>query len=358
MSLDQIINEVNKKYGPGTLVKGSQAKGAYIQRLTTGSFALDIETGGGWAQGKWNEIYGRLSSAKTFIVLKTIAANQELDPNFTAAMIDWEGAFDPSWAVKCGVDLSRLFYCSPEYMEEGLDIARKLIRSNEMPLIVFDSWAAASPEKEYTGEIDDNTVGLRARTGNKFVRLSKSKVDLTKELAEGQSTIIIINQLYQGIGQYVPDQTPGGVQVGYNCLIRIRIRRGDLEQSKDGTVVAQEAKFVVDKNKTFPPKKTGSFWFFTEDQEKGKAGDIWRVGEITDYAVIAGVIKKAGAWYTIPGVEKPVQGEAKVAQWLESHPEEAPRLEELIKKEIIHKGNYEQQGVEETGEDVSEEGEW
>lgn len=352
-NLNSVLNEINKKYGPGTIVKGSDAPGAYIQRIPTGSFALDIETGGGWAKGKWNEIYGRLSSAKTFVTLKTIAANQELDPNFVAGFIDWEGAFDPSWAIKCGIDLSRLIYCSPEFMEEGLDIARKLIRTKEVPLIVFDSWAAASPQKEYDGEIEDNTVGLRARTGNKFVRLSKGKVNLTEE-DTGQSTIIIINQLYQGIGQYVPDQTPGGVQVGHNCLIRVRIRRGDLKQEKDGTIYRQEAAFTVDKNKTYPAKKTGSFWFFTESRPGNPAGSIWHTDEVATYAVISGIIKQAGAWFTIPGIEKPVQGASKVISWLEENPEEMQRIEKLVIKEMFHK-NYEQQGIEEDGEEISEE---
>lgn len=340
MALDKLMEEINKKYGQGTLVKGADARGLKINRLRTGSLALDVATGGGWAQGKINEIFGPYSGGKTYVALLTVAQTQKEYPGSNVAWIDFEGAFDENWAKAIGVDTDSLLISAPEYMEDGLQIATQLIQSGEVVLIVVDSLAAACPKAEYDGDISDFTVGLRARLGNKFIRKSKPKSNLLQEGVDlGQTTLIIINQIYQGIGAYAGEETPGGNQVKFGAMLRVRVRKGDKDEminDKDGTLVMQQSKFTVVKNKTFPPHKTGSFMFSVKDNPRGKAGQIYRAGEIITFGVLTGVIKKGGAWYTLPdeiGGEK-FQGEVKLAEWVEEHPEEYKYLEELVIKEI------------------------
>jgi recombination protein RecA len=161
---------------------------------------MDIETGGGWAKGKINEIFGPPSGGKSFISYLTIATNQALYPDANFALIDFEGAFDEVWAKKIGVDKTRLLIASPVYMEEGLDIADALIKSGEMFLIIVDSWAAACPKAELDGEMGDFTMGLRARLGNKFIRKYRPTTQAgldTGEVDLGNTTLLIINQIYQ-----------------------------------------------------------------------------------------------------------------------------------------------------------------
>ena len=54
----QIIKDVNKKYGDGTFILGSDLKNHTFQRRTTGSLALDLALGGGWPLNCWCEIVG------------------------------------------------------------------------------------------------------------------------------------------------------------------------------------------------------------------------------------------------------------------------------------------------------------
>lgn len=335
MSLSMAIKEIEKRFGKGVVVPVSQAIGARFRRLSTGSLSLDIETGGGWIQGRFNEIFGPYSGGKTFIALHTVAANQKEYPTANFAWIDAEGAFDRTWAEKIGVDLDRLYIATPEYMEEALDIVDLLVKSQEMFMVVIDSWAALSPKSEFEGTMDDNTMGLRARTGNKFVRKTKPHSDLLREDIDlGKTTILVINQVYSGIGPYAGEETPGGRQLSFICLVRVRIRRGEMVQDSDGTLLVQESLFVVEKNKSAPPKTKGSFTFNVKDNLEGKAGEILRLDELLTYATKVGIIKRAGAWYTLPekyGVEKALQGGKAVKEWLIEQPEETlEEFEEMV----------------------------
>ena len=341
LAIQKVIEDVNKRYGKGALVRGADARGLRINRLKTGSIALDVATGGGWASGKLNEIFGMYSGGKTYVALLTMAQTQRDYPEANVALIDFEGAFDSNWAKKVGVDVDKLLISSPEYMEDGLQIAIDLIHSQDCALIVIDSLAAACPKAEYDGDITDFTVGLRARLGNKFVRKSKGKVDLTnEELDLGQTSILVVNQTYKNIGGYGdPDVTPGGEQVKFGAMIRVKIRKGEvINDSKDGTQLMQESRFTVVKNKTYPPHKAGAFWFSTQDNPKGRAGEIYRTGEIITYGILTDVISRSGAWYTLPeefGLEKALQGEAAVAEWVVENPDKYPRLEELVMQSIL-----------------------
>ena len=341
LAIQQVIDAANKKYGKGALVRGADARGLNIKRLKTGSIALDVATGGGWARGKLNEIFGQFSGGKSYVSMLTIAQTQRDYPAANIALIDFEGAFDSVWAKKIGVDVDNLIISSPEYMEDGLQIAIDLIQSKDCALIVVDSLAAACPKAEYDGEITDFTVGLRARLGNKFVRKSKGRVDLTTdELDLGQTTVLVVNQTYKNIGGYGdPDVTPGGEQVKFGAMIRVKIRKGEvINDTKDGTQIMQESRFSVVKNKTYPPHKAGVFWFSTTDNPKGKAGEIYRVGEIITYGVLTGIIQRAGSWYSLPeefGLEGKLQGEAAVSEWVENNQDKFPRLEELVMNAIL-----------------------
>ena len=82
-TIEEIVSSVNKKFGEDVMVKGSRVA-EKLPRITTGVLAFDMMLGGGWPVNQWSEIVGDESSGKTAIAYKTIAANQALDPNWTA----------------------------------------------------------------------------------------------------------------------------------------------------------------------------------------------------------------------------------------------------------------------------------
>ena len=59
LSLEEVRSELRKKYGDEIIVLGSELKGRVVQRVTTGSLALDMVLGGGWPLNRWNEIIER-----------------------------------------------------------------------------------------------------------------------------------------------------------------------------------------------------------------------------------------------------------------------------------------------------------
>ena len=84
--LAKAIAKLNKKLGADTIVLGADISES-IGRCTSGSLALDVVLGGGWPTNQWHEIVGEASNGKTALALKTIAANQKLDPEFTTVWV-------------------------------------------------------------------------------------------------------------------------------------------------------------------------------------------------------------------------------------------------------------------------------
>jgi len=338
LAIKQIMDEANKKYGKGFIVKGADAAGLELKRLHTGSLMLDLATGGGWAMGKINELYGKYSSGKSYVAQLTVAQTQRDYPDREVVWIDFEGAFDANWAKKIGVDTDSILITSPEFMEDGLQLAIDLIHSKDVSLIVIDSLAAAQPRSEGENEVGKVDVGTRAKISNKFVRKTRSKVDLTLPPDLGNSTILVLNQTYMQIGGYGDtDVTPCGEQMKFGAMLRVKIRKGDTEEDKEGTILMQEARFTVVKNKTHPPHTEGSFWFTVKDNPKGKRGEIYRAGEVITCGMLAGIIRRAGPWYYLPEQfgDLKFQGENKLADWVAENPEEYRKLEKLILQEVI-----------------------
>ena len=77
----KIVAQINKKLGPGTVITASQT--IMPERITTGSLTLDVVLGGGWPMNRWVELVGEASHGKTALALRTIAANQKKNPDFT-----------------------------------------------------------------------------------------------------------------------------------------------------------------------------------------------------------------------------------------------------------------------------------
>ena len=135
-SLKSIISTIQKKYGDDILVRGSEVK-EELPRITTGILAYDVMLGGGWPVNQWSEIIGEESSGKTALAYKTIAANQALDPNFTALWIAAE-EYVPEYAKAIGVDLDRLWVFESNLMEQVYDLIIKVMDNRAVDLIVID----------------------------------------------------------------------------------------------------------------------------------------------------------------------------------------------------------------------------
>ncbi|MEJ7832568.1 MAG: hypothetical protein WKF79_06620 [Nocardioides sp.] len=118
-----------------------------------------------------------------------------------------------------------------------------------------------------------------------------------------------------------PETTTGGKALKFYSSVRLDVRR--IETLKDGTdMVGNRTRVKVVKNKVAPPFKQAEF-----DIMYGKG--ISREGGLIDVGVEAGLVRKAGAWYTYEG-DQLGQGKENARTFLKDNPDLANELEKKI----------------------------
>ena len=319
-TLTEVINSINKDLGKGSIRTFNDSDIELdIDFIPTGSINLDLALGiGGYPKGRIIEIYGQESSGKTTLTLHAIA--EEQNKGGTAAFIDAEHSFDPTYAESLGVDLEKLIISQPDNGEQALEIADRLSRSGQVSLIIIDSVAALTPKAEIEGEMGDSKMGLHARLMSQALR------KMNGSLYKNKCTIIFINQLREKIGVMFgnPETTTGGNALKFYASVRLDIRKQS-QPIKDGDdAIGSRVKVKIIKNKVAPPFKTAEF-----DIIYGEG--ISMVSELIDIAVQKEIIKKAGSWYSY-NETKLGQGKDAVKLILKDNPEIVEEILSIIKK--------------------------
>ncbi|WP_460799047.1 recombinase RecA [Nocardioides pacificus] len=319
-SLDAALAGIEKQFGKGSIMRLGEETRAALGVIPTGAIALDVALGiGGLPRGRVVEIYGPESSGKTTVALHAVANAQAAGG--IVAFIDAEHALDPEYAKALGVDTDALLVSQPDSGEQALEIADMLIRSGALDLIVVDSVAALVPRAEIEGEMGDSHVGLQARLMSQALR------KMTGALNSSGTTMIFINQLREKIGVMFgsPETTTGGKALKFYASVRLDVRR--IETLKDGTeMVGNRTRIKIVKNKVAPPFKQAEF-----DIMYGKG--ISREGGLIDVGVDAGLVRKAGAWYTYEG-DQLGQGKENSRKFLRDNPDLANELEKKILEKL------------------------
>ena len=314
-ALQLAMEKIEKEHGKGTIMKMGEENIEDVSVIPSGSIGLNLALGvGGYPRGRIIEIYGPESSGKTTLAIHAIAEAQKAGG--IAAIIDAEHAFDRFYAEKLGVDIDNLLISQPDSGEQALEVADQLIRSSAIDIIVIDSVAALTPKAELEGDMGDNKVGLQARLMSQALR------KLTASINKTNTTCIFINQLREKIGVMFgsPETTTGGNALKFYASVRLDIRKST--PIKDGdNVLGNQTKVKVVKNKVAPPFRKAEF-----DIMFGEG--ISLAGEIIDLGVEAGVIKKAGAWFSYNDT-KLGQGRDAAKRLIQDNPE---LLEELQSK--------------------------
>ncbi len=342
-ALDQVLADIEKQFGKGSIMKLGSDAHLNIEATSSGSIALDIALGvGGYPKGRIVEIYGPESSGKTTFALHAIAEIQKNGGR--AAFIDAEHALDPVYAKNLGVDLDNLLLSQPDTGEQALDICEALVKSGVIDLIVIDSVAALVPQAEIEGEMGDAHVGLQARLMSQALRKLSGVLNKTK------TTAIFINQLREKVGILFgnPETTPGGRALKFYSTVRLEVRRA--EQIKQGDkVIGNKTNVKVVKNKVAPPFRTCVL-----DIMYGEG--VSKEGEIVDLASEVGILEKSGAWYAYNG-EKIGQGKENVKLLLKENTDLRDELESKIREhygiltnEVEKKAKSKPKINEETGE--------
>ena len=316
-NLNLAISGINKQFGPGALMKLGDATKMEVDKISTGSIAIDLALGiGGLPKGRVCEIYGPESSGKTTFCLSIIAQAQKQGGN--AVFIDVEHALDPKYAKVVGVDLENLMVSQPECGEDALNITETLIRSGAIDIIVVDSVAALVSKNELDGQMGDSTVGLQARM------MSQAMRRLTGAINKTQCVVLFTNQIREKIGVMFgsPETQPGGRALKFFSSVRMDIRRIGQIKETSGKVIGNRTRLKVVKNKVAPP--------FTECEFDIMYNEgISHSGSLVDLGVEHKILEKKGSWISFKG-EMVGQGREAAKQAIINDPKLADELTGLI----------------------------
>jgi len=343
-NLNGLVGRINDKYGAGTIIKGSDYPN--LPRISTGIFSLDVEIGGGIPKGrmvifKGNESTSKTTTAKMAVVqfqktCRVCMSEMEIDDEgnkvcptcedggvpHKAFFTDVEGTFDPVWFKKLGGDLDELELFQPEYTEQACDVVEAVIRTGDVDIIVVDSIAMMSPAEEIEKSSEDSMIGVHARLTNRLVRSISSGMNHLGMTNVRKPSVILINQLRDKVGVMFgsPETMPGGRGQNFAASITVKFFARPSERVYDEggekKPVGQQIRFNVEKNKTFPPHRSGIFTLFTDGTKQygRRKGEVDNDVQVIKYGILYGLIDKKGGWYSYENIKK--QGEQKMIEAL------------------------------------------
>jgi recombination protein RecA len=320
-NMKEITDSLKKKY-PSL----SAAESLKVERVTTGSLILDHIFGGGLPKGRIVQLFGPASGGKSAIALQCAGLFQKEGKN--VLYIDAEGSMDKQYALETfGFD------CDDEETakvihEQGGSMAYSLIETfiNEgVDLVILDSTDALFTEAEGAADFADHHIGQMARLNSKALKR------INEALVKNGGILILISQIRDKIGSYGGGETTsGGHSIPFYSSIRARISREEFIKQGD-KVIGQKVKIKTHKNKCASPFREGSVQIFY-NQGLDLAEELVLMG------VETGRVKKAGAWFTFDVEDFPeekFQGSAKMAEFINGHPDLKQKLFELIAERMV-----------------------
>lgn len=244
--LQDIIEQLNKDYGKGTVMSFSQKSSGNYDIISSGSIDFDRALGiGGFAKGKLYELRSWEGGGKTTICGEATANCQAKGGK--VAYIDGEHALDREYFTSLGVNVDDLLICQPDNGEQGFTVACKLIESGEIDLLIIDSDSSLVPQKVIEGDIGDANIGKKAK-------LNSDAYPKLKGLIEKYNTCCIVTAQYRekvGVMFGPTTTTQGGHALKFYADCIIELTNSNQKEGED--VVAKRVKVKPIKNKMSPP---------------------------------------------------------------------------------------------------------
>jgi len=327
---EKTMEALAKKYGPA-VTAGADLKSLEIQRIPTGSLALDVEMGGGYPAGRIVELFGKEGSTKSSLALYAAREVQKLGK--PVVWLDVEGTLDPAWVALIGVDLKRLTVMRPEKGEDAVDMLQAVVKTNEVGLVVLDSVAALVPSEDLEKSAGESSrmASPAQLVGGAVKKLQAALNAYDSEGEYNQCLIILLNQIREKPGVvYGPTEyTPGGNAVKFFASVRVRLARGEWIEEKGSAgkeKVGHVVRFNIVKNKTAPPYKESEFVFYTSGPRRSQ---IDADEEIVRYGMLRDLVRVSGSVLSYEDLK--AQGKANFVKLLESN----PKVMDKLRKEVL-----------------------
>jgi recombination protein RecA len=277
-SFEDVIKEADKKFDLRISTLADIAED--VQALSTGNIAIDHLTGvGGLPLGRSVELYGPPSCGKTTTAVQTcvtlqriIKAGGNIDPtkgpivapDSKIVYFDYEHATDPVYLAALGLDIEHpsFRFAQPSTLEAGANVARALVETGELRLMVWDSIAAAVPSPKAEAEIGKSLPAIAAKLYADFLS------SLNEPLHRNNCTALFLNHLAEAMtmgqrpGMPPLTTTPGGRALKFYASVRLEYKAqggvkekyvDPLTQEEIEQVTATNVRVKVVKNKVGPP---------------------------------------------------------------------------------------------------------
>ena len=257
---------------------------------------------------------------KTTICQHIVAEAQRLGG--TCAYVDMEHALDPSYAVRCGVDIDNLLISQPDTGEQALEITETLVRSGAVDVVVIDSVAALVPRAEIEGDMGDSPMGMQARLMSQALR------KLSGAIKQTNTAVVFTNQLRQKIGVMFgnPETTTGGMALKFYASVRLDVRR--IQSIKLGAeIIGSRTRVRVVKNKVAPPFRTSEFDIMYNE-------GISKAGDVLDLATALDIVAKRGSFFAY-GDLRLGQGRENAKDFLRQNPDLMEEIEMAVRQQAL-----------------------
>ena len=134
--LEMTVAAIRQQWGTRAIRRARQTP-ATIPHISPSFASLDEALGiGGIPRGRITEIAGAPTSGMATTALKILANAQAGDG--TAIYLDLDRTFDPHYAARCGLDLTRLLIVHPYDERQALAILQDFILGGGASAVVFD----------------------------------------------------------------------------------------------------------------------------------------------------------------------------------------------------------------------------
>lgn len=266
---DLIIEVANKTQKDGSRVAfyldEQEDPSMITDWVSTGSTMLDLAVSnrknGGLPAGRICSFSGLESTGKSLLCAHLLANTQK--KGGVGVMIDTEFAAAPDFWHAVGVDIPKLPYLNLITVEEIFSKIESFVgtvrKSNKDRLltIVVDSLAQASTEKEM--ESDHGVDGYNTA---KSIIVSKALRKIMGLIAKQRILLVFTNQLRMNMKATAfsdPYIEPTGKALAFGSSVRIRLSNAGQIKDKSGSIIGNECKAVVLKNRCGPPKRVATF---------------------------------------------------------------------------------------------------
>lgn len=305
-----------------------------IRFVPTGSAALDLGLGGGWALGRCHQVVGQAGCCKSSLCITGLRNAQKAFKSKAVGYIDVERTWTWEYSEKLGLDTSnkRLAYAKPKSSEEVSDILRDWMRSELFSLIVVDSIGGMErADALYARQAEESDMGKNAQV---ISRMAKQVAVIGGDTETG---VIFVNQYRTNFNGGM-DKPSGPKIMGYTTTDSVAMRRGfnaldtqSIKVAGDDIEISHKVIAKVERSKLRTHGTVAEFWWNKDDSEAGPIG-LDEVRETVVLAQFTGVVPATTVgghtWLTPDGAKH--NGTPRLIKYLRENSKVLDQVRELL----------------------------